>query len=78
MSILKFSIPADSKIVRDINLIVNSNTFKFIGNGSVTQTINETVFTRKVQVNNDPDVKKVVYRKKGFNWGFVALEEAAI
>ena len=75
MSTLNFTIPSDSKILEDIN-ITTSDSIKFIGLAKVCQNIKETTFVRMIQFNNESTLRKVVYQKKGRNWGFRALEEA--
>ena len=74
MSILNFTIPSDSKILEDINT-GTTDSIKFIGLARVCQNIKETTFIRMVQFNNENTVHKVVYQKKGKNWGFRALED---
>lgn len=72
MSILDFLTPSDSKILKDINNTEKS--LKFIGLGSVCQNISETVFVRMVKFNNEDSIKKVVYKKNAFSWGFSSVE----
>ncbi|RXP64431.1 hypothetical protein EC396_00175 [Lutibacter sp. HS1-25] len=73
MSILKFTIPSDSKILNDIE---NSHIdVKFIGSASVVQNIGETIFTRTIQFSKENVVKKAIYKKKGASWGFDSLVE---
>lgn len=72
MSILDFITPSDSKILKDINNTESS--IKFIGLGNVCQNIKETIFIRMVQFNDDDSIKKVVYKKNRFTWGFSSIE----
>ena len=72
MSILNLLTPSDSKILKDINNTENS--IQFIGLGSVCQNIKETVFIRMIKFNNEETVKKVVYKKNLFSWGFSNVE----
>lgn len=72
MSILKFTIPSDSKIMEDIKN--NQNAIKFIGNGSICQNIKETTYIRLIQFNNEDSVKKVIYKKNGVCWGLKSVE----
>jgi len=74
MSILKFSIPSDDKIIEDFKTTNNKSTIRFIGTGSVCQNIKETTYERLVQLNNEHTVKKVIYKKKGISWGFETVE----
>ncbi len=68
----KFLLPSDSKILKDINNTENS--IQFIGLGSVCQNIKKAVFIRMIKFNNEDDVKKVVYKKNLFSWGFSNVE----
>ncbi|WP_144439124.1 hypothetical protein [Lutibacter profundi] len=76
MSILKFSIPSDSEILKDINN--SSNSLKFIGLGSVCQNIKETIYIRMIKFNNEDFIKKVIYKKKGIIWDFKSVEDINI
>ena len=72
MSTIKFTFPSDTKILKDID-----STFggvKFIGSPSVSQSLNESVFTRIIRFKEDNVTKKVTYKKSGYNWGFQTLE----
>jgi len=75
MSIIKFSVPTDSKISHDINI---SNKVNFIGNGSVLQNLKETVYIRKFKVHNEQYVRKIIYKKEGVSWMFNKFEFATI
>jgi len=72
MPIEKFDIPTDSKILEDLKS--SGVEIEFVGPVSVSQNLKETVFTRMIKFNNDKVVKKAIYKKKGINWGFEALE----
>lgn len=72
MSILNLLTPSDSKILKDINN--TDNSIQFIGLGSVCQNIKETLFVRMIKFNNEEAVKKVVYKKNLFSWGFSNVE----
>ena len=74
MSILKFTIPNDSKILRDLKKENSQDSIKFINSGSVCQNNKETIYTRLVRYNNEEVTKKIVYTKQGFNWGFKTVE----
>jgi len=71
MSILKFSVPTDTKISNDINL---PNKVNFVGNGSVFQNLKETIYIRKFKFHNEQNVRKVIYKKEGVSWMFNKLE----
>ena len=72
MSILNFLTPSDNKILKDINN--TDNSIRFIGLGSVCQNIKETVFVRMIKFNNEDNVKKVIYTRNAFSWGFSSVE----
>jgi hypothetical protein len=72
MSILKFSIPSDVKIQKDINK--RSNEINFIGNGSFCQNLKETLYIRKLKFYKDSSVRKVIYKKEGASWRFRTME----
>ena len=73
MSIIKFTFPSDTKILRDIDSTYS--VVKFIGTPSVNQSLAESVFTRFIHFNNDNVTKKVTYKKRGVNWGLQALDD---
>jgi hypothetical protein len=72
MSILKFSIPSDTKICIDINK--QKKEFNFVGNGSFYQNLKETIYIRKLKFHRDNLERKVIYKKEGTDWCFGNLE----
>ncbi len=72
MSILKFSVPSDTKIQNDINQ--QKNEFNFVGNGSFFQNLKETLYIRRLKFHKDNTERKVIYKKEGIDWLFGNIE----
>jgi len=72
MSILKFSVPSDTKICNDINQ--QKNEFNFVGNASFYQNLKETLYIRKLKFHKENVERKVTYKKDGTDWCFKDLE----
>ncbi len=72
MSIIKFSVPSDAKICKDIKRQIHE--FNFVGNGSFYQNLKETLYIRKLKFNKDNSERKVIYKKDGTDWLFGYME----
>ncbi len=72
MSILKFSVPSDTKIQDDINQ--QKKEFNFVGNGSFFQNLKETLYIRRLKFHKDNIERKVIYKKEGTDWLFGNME----
>jgi hypothetical protein len=72
MSIIKFSIPSDTKICKDINQ--QKNDFNFVGNASFYQNLKETLYIRKLKFHKDNAERMVTYKKEGTDWLFGKIE----
>lgn len=72
MSILKFSVPSDTKICNDIKQ--QQNDLNFVGNGSFYQNLKETIYIRKLKFRKDNMERKVIYKKDGTDWLFGNME----
>lgn len=73
---ITFSKPSDNDVLKKI---VETNHVSFVGEGSVHQTTNETVYIRtvKVKVNKEEILQNVIYIKKGISWLFKKVEKTA-
>ena len=76
MSITSFSKPSDNDVIK--KLIQKDQLVSFVGEGSIYQNSEETVYKRtvKVRVNKEEILKNVVYIKKGITWLFNRIEAA--
>jgi hypothetical protein len=77
MSLISFSKPTDSEILKKIP---KKNQFvDFVGEGSVLQNLNETVYIRTVRIkfNKQEILRNVIYVKKGISWIFKSIESAS-
>jgi hypothetical protein len=72
MSILKFSVPSDTKICNDIKH--QKNDLNFVGNASFYQNLKETLYIRKLKFHKDNMERKVIYKKDGTDWLFGNIE----
>ena len=77
MSLISFSTPSDKDILEEIEN--KSNSISFVGEGTVRQNLNETLYIRKVKVKRKKAevLKNVVYIKKGISWLFKRIENVS-
>ncbi len=70
MSISSFTKPSDDEVLR--KLVENDLTVSFIGDGSVVQNVDETLYCRtvKIKVKDQETLHNVFYVKKGVSWKF--------
>ena len=78
MSIISFSKPSDNDILEKIS--GEEKVLSFIGEGSVFQSTNETIYIRtiKLGINEKEILRNVIYIKKGITWVFKKFEEVSI
>ena len=78
MSITSFSKPSDTDIIEKIP--GEEKVVSFIGEGSVLQSTNETIYIRtiKVESNEKEILRNVIYIKKGITWFFKKFEEVTV
>ncbi|WP_156772425.1 hypothetical protein [Urechidicola croceus] len=70
MTLISFIFPTDKDILRDLK--EESQTINFIGEGSISQNVEETKFYRnfKYRFDKENTIRQVVYFKKGLMWEF--------
>lgn len=75
MSITSFSKPSDNDVLK--RLVEYNNVISFVGEGSVLQSTNETIYIRtvKVSINRQEMLQNVIFIKKGISWFFKAIED---
>ncbi len=78
MSITSFSKPSDNDIIKKVN--GEEKVVSFVGEGSVLQSTNETIYIRtiKVEANEKEILRNVIYIKKGITWFFKKFEEVTV
>ena len=77
MSLISFSKPSDTEILK--NLSGNTENIAFVGDGSVLQNLNETIYVRtvKIKLQNQDILKNVIFVKKGISWIFKSIDSAS-
>ncbi|NNC69934.1 MAG: hypothetical protein HKN90_03830 [Flavobacteriaceae bacterium] len=77
MSLISFSKPSDTEILK--NLPEQNQFIDFVGEGSVLQNLNETIYIRtvKIKFNKKEILRNVIYVKKGISWIFKSIESAS-
>ena len=75
MTINSFFIPTDKDILRDVK--ENSRSIKFTNEGSLSQSLEETVYFRNFMYRFDAEKKeyKISYKKTGLTWKFQGIVE---
>jgi len=75
MSITSFSKPSDTDIIKKV--AGEEKILSFIGEGSVFQSTDETIYVRTIKVEADKKerLRNVIYIKKGITWFFKKFEE---
>lgn len=74
MSLISFSKPSDRDVLQKV--VEKDNIICFVGKGSISQNIKETLYIRtvKVKLEKEEVLQKVIYAKKGITWLFKAIE----
>ena len=77
MSLTSFSKPSDTEILNRISK--KNQIIGFVGEGSLFQNLNETVYIRtvKIKLRKREILKNVIYVKKGISWMFKSIESAS-
>ena len=75
MSLISFSTPSDKEVLKKFEKKKKSN-ISFVGEGTVCQKVNETLYIRTIKVSREKVevLKNVVYIKKGISWFFKGIE----
>ncbi len=77
MSLISFSTPSDEDILRKLSK--NKEKISFIGEGSIKQKVNETLYVRTVKIKRKKVelLQNVIFVKKGISWFFKSIENAS-
>ncbi len=75
MSISSFTKPSDDEVLK--KMLENDLAVSFVGDGSVYQSVNETLYSRtiKIKLKDQEIFQNVIYRKKGVSWEFKCTEK---
>jgi hypothetical protein len=75
MSISSFNKPSDDEVLK--KMLENDLTVTFVGNGTVYQNIEETLYFRtiKIKIKKEEVFQNVIYEKKGTSWNFKCTEK---
>lgn len=75
MSISSFTRPSDDDVLR--KLVENDLIVSFIGDGSVVQKLDETLYCRivKIKLKDEESLHRVIYIKSGVSWKFKCTEK---
>ena len=75
MSISSFSKPSDDEVLK--KMLENDLTVTFVGDGSVYQNVEETLYSRtiKIKIKEEEVFQNVIYEKKGTSWKFKRTEK---
>jgi len=75
MSISSFTKPSDDEVLK--KMLENDLAVSFVGDGSVYQNINETLYSRtiKIKLKDQEIFQNVIYKKKGVSWEFKCTEK---
>ena len=70
MSLTLFSTPSDKEVLKELSK--KNQKISFVGEGSIKQKVNETLYVRTVKIKRKRVelLQNVIFVKKGISWLF--------